>query len=66
MFAARIPREQYYQDAVDLLKGYEPAVKMLGHPIKPVDFDPKDSFNEVSDTKVKVGMSNSVQPFSSG
>lgn len=53
-FQAQTTREQYYKDAIDLLKGYEPAVKNLGHPIKPKTFKENDSFNEITNTKVKV------------
>lgn len=53
-FIAKITREQYFNDAINLLNGYEPAIKSLGGRIKAKDFNENDKFNQVSDTKVQV------------
>lgn len=65
IFEANITREQYFQDAIDLLKGYEPAVKNLGNPIKhnKKTFDEKDAFNQITNTNVKVRFLDIITSF---
>ena len=56
LLKAKVIKENYYQDAIDLLKGYEPAVVNLGNPIKPKKFDQKDKFNSITNSQIKVGL----------
>ena len=44
----------YIADSLDLLKGYQPAVDVLGLPIKANKIDSKDPFNQIEMKKVQV------------
>lgn len=54
LLKAKVIKENYYQEAIDLLKGYEPAVANLGNPIKPKKFEEKDKFNSITNSQIKV------------
>ncbi|CAF0793290.1 unnamed protein product [Brachionus calyciflorus] len=51
---SKITKQNYYNDSIELLKGYKPAIDVLGENFKIEKFDESDNFNEFSDKNAKL------------